>query len=86
MRFSLQGKGRRDPLGNFDLWLNVLYGRGRYHLPVLSDLIREASSQLLVIRMLGTLSNPKFTPEVLPQVRQMGRPGAGGIRIEPNAR
>ena len=64
----------------------MLYGRDRYHLPVLSDLIREASSQLLVIRMLGTLSNPKFTPEVLPQVRQMGRPGAGGIRIEPNAR
>ena len=69
---SLQGKGRRDPLGNFDLWLNVLYGRDRFPLPVLSDLMREASSQILVIRMLGTLSNPKFTPEVLPQFKQLG--------------
>ena len=69
---SLKGKGRRDPLGNFDLWLNVLYGRDRFHLPLLSDLMREASSQILVVRMLGTLANPRFTPELLPQFKQLG--------------
>ena len=69
---SLQGKGRRDPLGNFDLWLNVLYGRDRFHLPVVSDLMREASSQILVVRMLGTMANPKFSLEPLPQFKQLG--------------
>ncbi|MGC8639009.1 MAG: AsmA-like C-terminal region-containing protein [Isosphaeraceae bacterium] len=69
---SLKGKGRRDPLGNFDLWLSVAYGRDRFPLPVLSDLMREASSQILVVRMLGTMSNPRFSLEPLPQFKQLG--------------
>jgi hypothetical protein len=77
---SLQGKGRRDPLGNFDLWLNVLYGRDRFHLPVLSDLMREAGAQILVVRMLGTLSNPKFTLQPLPQFKQLGAQRSGRIQ------
>ena len=72
MRSAFRAKGRRDPLGNFDLWLNVLYGRDRFHLPVVSDLMREASSQILVVRMLGTMSNPKFSLEPLPQFKQLG--------------
>ena len=30
---SLQGRGTRDPLGDLDLRLRVLYGRDRFHLP-----------------------------------------------------
>ena len=35
---SLQGSGNRDPLGNLDIKLMVLYGRGR-RLPIVSDLM-----------------------------------------------
>jgi hypothetical protein len=70
--FSLQGKGRRDPLGSLDLRLKVLYGRDRFHLPVVSDLMREASAQFLIVHVLGTPQNPKFKLEALPQVQRLG--------------
>jgi hypothetical protein len=69
---SLQGKGRRDPLGGLDLRLKVLYGRDRFHLPVVSDLMREASAQFLIVHVMGTPSNPKFKLEPLPQVQKLG--------------
>jgi hypothetical protein len=69
--FSLQGRGTRDPLGNLDLKLKVLYGRGR-RLPIVSDLMREASGQFLIVRVLGTSSSPRFTPEAFPQLPRLG--------------
>ena len=70
--FSLQGRGSRDPLGNLDLRLKVLYGRDRFHLPVVSDLMREASGQLFIVQVLGTSSNPTFKLKTLPQVQRLG--------------
>ena len=68
---SLQGSGIRDPLGNLDLQLRVLYGRGR-RLPIVSDLMREASGQILIVHVMGPSSNPRFQLEPLPQVQKLG--------------
>jgi hypothetical protein len=70
--FSLQGKGSRDPLGNLDIQLKVLYGRDRFHLGVVSDLMREASGQIFIVHVQGTSANPVFRPEALPQVQRLG--------------
>jgi hypothetical protein len=70
--FSLLGRGTRDPLGEFDLRLRVLYGRDRFHLPVISDLMREASAQFLIVHLTGTSSNPRFKLEALPQFQRLG--------------
>ncbi|MGA8348217.1 MAG: AsmA-like C-terminal region-containing protein [Isosphaeraceae bacterium] len=69
---SLQGSGNRDPLGNLDIQLRVLYGRDRLHLPIVSDLMREASGQFLIVHVLGPSSDPRFKLETLPQVRKLG--------------
>ncbi len=68
---SLQGSGNRDPLGNLDIQLKVLYGRGR-RLPIVSDLMREASGQFFIVHVLGPSSNPRFQLEALPQVQKLG--------------
>jgi hypothetical protein len=77
--FSLQGRGKRDPMGNLDLRLHPLYGRDRFHLPIISDAIREASGQFLIVRVLGTPSSMKFRLEALPPVQKLG-----GLRGERN--
>ncbi len=69
---SLQGSGNREPLGNLDIQLRVLYGRDRLHLPIVSDLMREASGQFLIVHVLGPSSDPRFKLETLPQVRKLG--------------
>ena len=63
--FSLQGKGTMDVQGDLDLGLRVLYGRGR-RLPLLSDVLREASGLVLVVRVSGTPSYPKFKLVAIP--------------------
>ena len=68
--FSLQGKGKRDPLGNLDLRFKVLYGRG-YRLPIVSDVVRELSGQFLIVRIVGPSSSPKFELVPLPPVTKM---------------
>jgi hypothetical protein len=77
--FSLQGRGKRDPMGNLDLRLHPLYGRDRFHLPIISDAIREASGQFLIIRVVGTPSSIKSRLEPLPPVQKLG-----GLRGERN--
>ena len=69
--FSLQGRGTRDPLGNLNLRLKVLFGRDRYHLPIVSDVIREASGQLIVVHVGGSSADPKFALEPLPPVQRL---------------
>ncbi|WP_165232614.1 AsmA family protein [Aquisphaera insulae] len=70
--FSLQGNGKRDPMGNLDIRLKVLYGRDRLHLPVVSDLVREVSAQIFMVHLTGTQSNPSFSGEALPQIQRLG--------------
>ncbi len=64
--FSLLGQGTLDPQGNLDLRLNVLWGRDRFHFPVLSDFTREASTPFLICHVLGTPSAPQYDFVPLP--------------------
>jgi hypothetical protein len=71
--FSLRGQGTLDPQSNLDLKLNVLWGRDRFHVPLLSDFAREASTSFFIIHVQGTPSSPQFEPEPLPQVNDILR-------------
>lgn len=64
--FSLDGNGEMSPRGDLDVRLKVIYGRDRFKLPVLSDAIKEATGQLLQVRIAGTPSFPEFHLDVLP--------------------
>ena len=68
--FSLQGRGTLDPLANLDLRLRVLLGRDRFPIPILSDIIREAGGQFLIVRVTGTPTYPDFKLEPLPQLKR----------------
>lgn len=70
--FSLKGNGTRDSLDNLDLRLDVLYGRDRLHVPVVSDLLREAGGQLAIVRVTGTATQPQVKIEVAPQLPRLG--------------
>lgn len=63
---SFLGRGRMDVQGNLDLTLSPLAGRDRLHVPVLSDALREASDQLLVVRARGQITDPNITIGPLP--------------------
>jgi hypothetical protein len=71
--FSLQGQGTMDPQSNLDLRLKILWGRDRFHVPLLSDVAREASGSFFIIRVQGTPSSPQFDREPLPQVNDLRR-------------
>jgi hypothetical protein len=64
--FSLRGQGTMNPQGNLDLQLNVLWGRDQLHIPFFSDLTREASTPILVVKVDGTPSYPQFDIAPLP--------------------
>jgi hypothetical protein len=70
---SLMGRGTLDVQGSLDLRLRVLYGRDRLQLRLLSDAMREASGQLVIVRVLGTPSYPKPTVEPLPTLTDFGK-------------
>src|SRR5262249_6133914 len=71
--FSLLGQGTLNPQGNLDLRLNVLWGRDRFHFPVVSDLTREASNRFLIVRVQGTPASPEISPVALPLFNEMFR-------------
>jgi hypothetical protein len=64
--FSLRGQGTMNPQGKLDLQLNVLWGRDQLHIPFLSELTREASTPILVVKVDGTPSFPQFDIRPLP--------------------
>ncbi len=69
--FSLQGQGTMNPQGNLDLQLNVLWGRDRLHIPLLSDFTREASTPILIVKVEGTPIYPQFDPKPLPLLNKL---------------
>lgn len=77
--FSLMGKGTLDVQGALDLRLRVLYGRDRMHLAYLSDALREASGQFLVVRVQGTPGYPTFDLEPLPGAKALAERRAARI-------
>ena len=60
-----------DPQGNLDLRLNVLWGRDRFHFPLLSDFTREASTPFLIARVQGTPQYPRTDIDAFPVFREM---------------
>ena len=71
--FSLQGPGEMGVQGDLDLRLSVLYGRDKWHVGWVSDLFREASSKLWVVRVRGTPTFPQFKIEPLPELKLIGQ-------------
>ncbi len=56
--FSLQGRGTLDPQTYLDLRLGVLLGRDRFHIPIVSDLSREASARSSASTSRGRCRSP----------------------------
>jgi hypothetical protein len=69
--FSLQGQGTMNPRGNLNLQLNVLWGRDQFHIRLLSDLTREASTPILIVKVEGTPSSPVFDVKPLPLLNKL---------------
>jgi AsmA-like C-terminal region len=69
--FSLQGQGTMNPHGKLDLHLSVLWGRDRFHIPLFSDLTREASTPILIVHVEGTPSYPQYNIQPLPIFNEM---------------
>jgi hypothetical protein len=69
--FSLQGQGTMNPQGNLNLQLNVLWGRDQLHIRLLSDLTREASTPILIVKVEGTPSSPQFDVRPLPLLNKL---------------
>ena len=69
--FSLLGRGKLDVQGDLDLRLKVILGRDRIRVPIVSDVLREASGQIFAIRVRGTPAYPKFTLEPLPTLSEI---------------
>lgn len=64
--FSLDGNGSMSSRGDLDVRLKVVYGRDRLHLPLLSDAVKEATGQLIQVRVAGSPGFPEFRLDVLP--------------------
>ncbi len=64
--FSLHGRGTLDVQGELDMKLRVLYSRDTWHIAGVSDLIREAEGQFLVVRVAGPVAMPTFRLEFIP--------------------
>jgi hypothetical protein len=62
-----------DPQANLELKLDVLWGRDRFHVPILSDVARQASTSFFVVRVQGTPSAPLFHPDALPLINDVLR-------------
>ncbi len=64
--FSLDGDGTMSSRGDLNIHLNVVYGRDRMKIPVLTDAIKEATGQFIQVRVTGKPSYPDFRLDVLP--------------------
>ena len=71
--FSLHGRGTLDVQGELDIKLRVLYSRDAWHIPGVSDLIREAAGQILVIRVQGPVAAPTSKLEFLSVVSEFAK-------------
>jgi hypothetical protein len=67
---SLQGSGEMDLQSNVKLNFSTRVGRGELDLPVINQIFRGASEQILQIYVGGTLQNPDIRKEAFPAVNQ----------------
>jgi len=66
---SLKGSGEMDLDRRIDLKFYSLVGRGEVDLPVVRAVVRQASKQLLLIHVTGTLDDPQLTRDPLPLLK-----------------
>ena len=66
--FSLLGTGTLGPQGDLDLRLSPLWGRDRFHIPIVSDFARRASTPFVIAHVKGTMSNLQYDVDLLPPV------------------
>jgi hypothetical protein len=67
---SLRGKGEMDFQSNIKLNFYTTVGRGEVDLPVIKEVFRGASQQIMQIHVGGTLQNPETRREAFPVVNQ----------------
>lgn len=67
---SLIGNGQVDFNQNVDLNFYTIAGRNRFYVPVLSELYKAGSQQIMWINVGGTLQSPKSRQEILPGVNE----------------
>ncbi|MFZ1934542.1 MAG: AsmA-like C-terminal region-containing protein [Thermoguttaceae bacterium] len=67
---SLSGSGQMNFQSQIELTFYCLVGRGELDLPVLKQVVRAASQQLMLIHVDGTLQNPEPKQEALPALNQ----------------
>ncbi|MCE5268612.1 MAG: AsmA-like C-terminal region-containing protein [Planctomycetaceae bacterium] len=67
---SLRGKGEMDSQSAIRLTFYTLVGRGELDLPVVKQVLRGASQQLILIHVDGTLQEPRTRQEALPALTQ----------------
>lgn len=70
---SLVGKGRLSMDHDVDLDFYTVAGRNRFHIPILSDLAKASSQQILWLRVDGTMENPQVRSEILPALNESVR-------------
>jgi len=67
---SLLGKGEMDFQSNVKMKFHAIVGRGEIDLPIIKEVYRGASQQILQIHVSGTLQNPETRKEAFPAVNQ----------------
>ncbi len=67
---SLRGSGHMNFQSQIELTFYCLVGRGELDLPVIKQVVRAASQQLMLIHVGGTLQNPEPRQEALPALNQ----------------
>ena len=67
---SLRGSGEMDVERHISLRFYALVGRSEWTLPVVRALVSQASQQILLISVAGTLEDPRLTRQPLPMIRE----------------
>jgi len=67
---SLLGKGEMNFQSDIRLTFHPVVGRDEWRVPVLHDLLRGASRQVMLVHVGGTLRHPETSKEVFPTVNQ----------------
>lgn len=70
---SLIGNGDMDLDRRIDLNFYSVVGRNQFHIPIISDLAKAGSQQIMWLKVDGTLDNPNARHEILPRLNESVR-------------
>ncbi len=83
---SLFGKGEMNLQQDVRLTFHATVGRGELDVPIIKELFRGASQQIMLIHVDGTLQNPKTCREAFPGVNQALQQLTDELQMVPEAR